>query len=101
MVKVREFIDIEGRAHAIVSSDDFVVVHNNVLAGDVITVRPKSEKNGYFSQLADVNANSVQGPLSWLKSDVKKMKIEVTGVPTRAEADTDINEQLIVEYYSR
>ncbi len=72
-----------------------------VKAGDVITVRPKSEKNGYFSQLADVNANSVQGPLSWLKSDVKKMKIEVTGVPTRAEADTDINEQLIVEYYSR
>lgn len=72
-----------------------------VKAGDVITVRPKSEKNGYFSQLADVNANSVQGPLSWLKSDIKKMKIEVTGVPTRAEADTDINEQLIVEYYSR
>ncbi len=72
-----------------------------VKAGDVITVRPKSEKNGYFSQLADVSANSVQGPLSWLKSDVKKMKIEITGVPTRAEADTDINEQLIVEYYSR
>ena len=72
-----------------------------VKAGDVITVRPKSEKNGYFSQLADVNANRVQGTLSWLKSDIKKMKIEVTGVPTRAEADTDINEQLIVEYYSR
>jgi len=72
-----------------------------VKAGDVITVRPKSEKNGYFTQLADVAANSVQGPLSWLKSDVKKMKIEITGVPTRAEADTDINEQLIVEYYSR
>ena len=72
-----------------------------VKAGDIITVRPKSEKNGYFSQLADVAANSVQGPLSWMKSDVKKMKIEITGVPTRAEADTDINEQLIVEYYSR
>lgn len=72
-----------------------------VKAGDVITVRPKSEKNGYFTTLSDVAANSVQGPLSWLKSDIKKMKIEVTGVPTRAEADTDINEQLIVEYYSR
>lgn len=72
-----------------------------VKAGDVITVRPKSQKNGYFTSIADVVANSVQGPLSWLKSDVKNLKIEVTGIPTREEADTGINEQLIVEYYSR
>jgi len=72
-----------------------------VKAGDVITVRPKSQKSEYFSQIDDVVANSVQGPLSWMKSDTKKMKIEVTGLPTRAEAETDINEQLIVEYYSR
>lgn len=70
-------------------------------AGDIITVRPKSTKSGYFTQIDDVVNNSVQAPLSWLKSDVKKLKIEVTGVPTRAEAEVDINEQLIVEYYSR
>jgi small subunit ribosomal protein S4 len=69
--------------------------------GDVITVRPKSAKSGYFSQIDDVANNSVQGPLSWLKSDVKKQKIEVTGLPKREEAEADINEQLIVEYYSR
>lgn len=72
-----------------------------VKAGDVITVRPKSQKSGYFAQIDDVVANSIQGPLSWLKSDPKKLKVEVTGLPTRAEADVDINEQLIVEYYSR
>jgi small subunit ribosomal protein S4 len=72
-----------------------------VKAGDVITVRPKSVKNGYFSNLKDVIGNSVQGPLSWMKSDPNKMKIEVTGLPTRAEAEADIKEQLIVEYYSR
>jgi ribosomal protein S4 len=49
----------------------------------------------------DIHANTVQGPLSWLKGDVKKLKIEVTGLPTRQEAEQDINEQLIVEYYSR
>jgi len=69
--------------------------------GDVITVRPKSTKSGYFTQIDDVANNSVQGPLSWLKSDVKKLKIEVTGLPKREEAEPDINEQLIVEYYSR
>ena len=72
-----------------------------VKAGDVIVVRPKSTKSGYFSQIDDVINNSVQSPLSWLKSDAKKLKIEITGLPTRNEAEADINEQLIVEYYSR
>lgn len=72
-----------------------------VKAGDVITVRPKSTKSGYFTQIDDVLNNSIQQPLSWLKSDVKKLKIEVTGLPKREEAEEGINEQLIVEYYSR
>ena len=70
-------------------------------AGDVITVRPKSTKSGYFTHISDVTSNSIQGPLSWLKADEKKLKIEITGLPKREEAEADINEQLIVEYYSR
>lgn len=72
-----------------------------VKAGDEIVVRQKSTKSGYFSNIDDVVNNSVQAPLSWLKSDVKKLKIEITGLPKREEAEVDINEQLIVEYYSR
>lgn len=72
-----------------------------VKAGDVVTVRQKSTKSGYFTQIDDVVNNSIQGPLSWLKSDSKNLKIEVTGLPKREEAEADINEQLIVEYYSR
>lgn len=70
-------------------------------AGDVITVRSKSTKSGYFTTIDDVVNNSSQAPLSWLKSDVKKLKIDITGLPKREEAEADINEQLIVEYYSR
>ena len=70
-------------------------------AGDEITVRPKSTKSGYFTQIDDVVKNSAQGPLSWMKSDAKKLAISVTGNPKREEAEVDINEQLIVEYYSR
>ena len=69
--------------------------------GDVITVRPKSQKSGYFTMINDIYGNTSQQPLSWLKGDVKKLKIEVTGLPKREEAEADINEQLIVEYYSR
>lgn len=69
--------------------------------GDILTVRAKSQKSGYFSQIDDVVNNSFQQPLSWLKCDVKKLKIEITALPKREEAEADINEQLIVEYYSR
>lgn len=69
--------------------------------GDKIEVRTKSTKSEYFTHLSDVIANSTQGTLSWLKSDPKKFTIEVTGLPLRSEAEPDINEQLIVEYYSR
>ncbi len=69
--------------------------------GDELTVRPKSVKSGYFTTIDDVVKDSIQGPLSWIKSDAKKLKIEITGLPKREEAEADINEQLIVEYYSR
>jgi len=72
-----------------------------VKAGDVITVRTKSSKSGYFGNMDNVIANTTSQTFSWLKGDIKNFKIEVTGVPKREEAEPDINEQLIVEYYSR
>lgn len=70
-------------------------------AGDEIVVREKSAKNEYFKQIADIKAATNQPNLSWLTSDAKKLTISVTGTPTRDEAEPDINEQLIVEFYSR
>ena len=69
--------------------------------GDEIVIRPKSAKSGYFSQMDEITKNTYQGPLSWLKSDPKKLTISITGLPTRDEAEVEIKEQLIVEYYSR
>lgn len=69
--------------------------------GDVLEVRPRSAKTEYFKNLANVIGAANVVPLSWMKVDAKKMKIEVTGLPKREEAEAGINEQLIVEYYSR
>ena len=69
--------------------------------GDVLEVRAKSKKSEYFKNLENVVASASVQPLSWMKADAKKMKIEVTGLPKREEAEAGINEQLIVEYYSR
>ncbi len=90
-----------GHGHFMLNGRRVDIPSIRVKSGDVITVREKSTKSGYFTAIDDVVANSIQGPLSWLKSDTKKLKIEVTGLPKREEAEADINEQLIVEYYSR
>lgn len=90
-----------GHGHFMMNGRRVDIPSIRVKAGDVITVREKSAKSGYFTAIDDVVANSVQGPLSWMKSDPKKLKIEITGLPKREEAEADINEQLIVEYYSR
>ena len=69
--------------------------------GDEVTLRKKSHTNEYFKSIEDTYKKTVQIPLSWMQADVKKVSIKVTGLPKREEAEDDINEQLIVEYYSR
>lgn len=69
-------------------------------AGDVLVLRSKSQSNEYFKKLDDVSPAPSEMP-GWLKVNRKKFEVTITGVPTREEAEPDINEQLIVEYYSR
>lgn len=90
-----------GHGHFMLNGRRVDIPSIRVKPGDVLTVRPRSTKSDYFVHLDDVLNNSVQGPISWLKSNPKKFTIEITGLPTREEADPDINESLIVEYYSR
>ncbi|HYH75297.1 MAG TPA: 30S ribosomal protein S4 [Candidatus Saccharimonadales bacterium] len=68
--------------------------------GDELTVREHSKGTEYFKKIDDVSPAPSTTP-GWLKVDRKKSTFSVTGVPTREEAEPDINEQLIVEYYSR
>lgn len=69
-------------------------------AGDVMVLRDHSKNNEYFKKIDDISPAPSESP-SWLKVNRKKFEITVTGVPTREEAEPEINEQLIVEYYSR
>lgn len=69
-------------------------------AGDTLAVRPHSLKTEYFKHLDDVSPAPSEIP-GWLKVDRKKTAVSVTGLPSREDAEPDINEQLIVEYYSR
>ncbi len=69
-------------------------------AGDKLSLRPHSLKSEYFKKLDDVSPVPSEIP-AWLKVDRKKVTLAVTAAPSRTDAEPDINEQLIVEYYSR
>ncbi len=90
-----------GHGHFMLNGRRVDIPSIRLKVGDELVVRPKSTKSGYFSQMDEIEKNTYQQPLSWLKSDLNKFKIVITGLPTRDEAEPEIKEQLIVEYYSR
>ena len=67
--------------------------------GDVVTVEEKSRSKPYWKEIIDV-ADKRVSPL-WLERDVRGLYGRVLRLPERAEVDGNLNEQLIVEYYSR
>jgi small subunit ribosomal protein S4 len=67
--------------------------------GDAIAVREGSSKLTYFKELNEY-AEKRTTP-SWLNRDVKSMAGTLARMPERAEIDGSLDEQLIVEYYSR
>ncbi|MDQ4077344.1 MAG: 30S ribosomal protein S4 [Chloroflexota bacterium] len=67
--------------------------------GDVISIRPESRDKTYFRDLAETIGH--RAVPSWLSLDENELTGKVLSMPNRDEIDTSVNEQLIVEYYSR
>jgi small subunit ribosomal protein S4 len=70
-----------------------------VKPGDFIAVRGLSRGNGYFKE-ASQNLDESQIP-AWLSLDLSQLTGKVVDLPSRDEVDITLNEQLIVEFYSR
>lgn len=68
-------------------------------SGDVVQVRDGSRDATYFKEIGDV-ADKRNFP-AWLTRDLKNLTGAVQRLPERAEIDGNLNEQLIVEFYSR
>jgi small subunit ribosomal protein S4 len=67
--------------------------------GDEVAVRQESRSRTYFKNLSDV-AEEKTVP-DWLDRDLRNLSGKIIRLPERAEIDGNLNEQLIVEYYSR
>ncbi len=67
--------------------------------GDVVAVRQSSYNNGYFSIVKELLAE--RKVVDWLSRDDHRLSGQVLSMPTREQIDVPLQEQLIVEYYSR
>jgi small subunit ribosomal protein S4 len=67
--------------------------------GDKISLKEKSSKQAYFKMLRQ--AEDSRTPPAWVESDLNNLSGRVIRLPERAEIDGNLNEQLIVEFYSR
>jgi small subunit ribosomal protein S4 len=70
-----------------------------VSVNDVISVREGSRTRTYFKNLPEI-AEEKNTP-AWLDRDIKSLSGKVLRLPERSEIDGNLQEQLIVEYYSR
>ncbi len=85
--------------HFLLNGKRFDIPSLRLQPGDELVLRDHSKKSDYFVRLDDTSPAGET--VSWVKSDRKKISVKVVALPSREEAEPDINEQLIVEYYSR
>ena len=71
----------------------------NIKSGDVVAIREKAKNQLRIKGALDLA--SQRGDLAWIEVDTKKMEGTFKAVPERSELSAEINEQLIVELYSK
>lgn len=70
-----------------------------VLAGDIISLREKAKKQLRIKQALELSTQRT--PVEWIEVDSIKMEGTFKAIPERAELPSEINENLIVELYSK
>jgi small subunit ribosomal protein S4 len=96
----RQARQLVSHGHFAVNGRKVDVPSFNLRPGDKIEVVKGSAKNSYFADTLPEIAKNAIVP-AWLKVDPKKVSGEFTAYPTREELDPEIQEQLIVELYSK
>jgi small subunit ribosomal protein S4 len=70
-----------------------------VRVGDIVTLGARAAKNGQVA--ASVDAVKGRGVPKWLELDAAAMRGKVLSIPARDDVNFPIQEQLIVELYSK
>lgn len=93
----RQARQLVSHGHVKVNDKKVTIPSFNVKINDVITLSPKAANLNFIKKLQEENKDAKNVP--WLEKQALAGKVK--SLPTREDIDFDVNEQLIVEYYSR
>ena len=96
---IRQARQMVNHGHILVNGRRVDIPSFRVRPGDLVSVAPKA-KELLVIKSALVSNEGVQVP-AWLEVDIEKLQGSVLTLPERDQIDLDINEQLIVELYSK
>ncbi len=88
-----------GHGHFEVNGKKVNIPSFRVKPGDVVNVKPKSKSLGRIVENA-AYAGGREIP-QWLSSNLKEFEVRILDLPERGQIDAPVQEQLIVEYYSK
>lgn len=90
---------IVSHKHILINNKIVNIPSYNLSAGDIIKVRDKSKKNIVFQE----SMRRIQGdnPMPWLSLDKSKLEGVFEQLPERQQIEEPVNEQLVVELYSK
>ncbi|HWC13966.1 MAG TPA: 30S ribosomal protein S4 [Actinomycetota bacterium] len=86
-------------AHFEVNGKKVNIPSFRVKPGDVITVKQRSKSMGRF--IENISYADGRETPEWLSTNLKEMTVQVLALPERHQVDVPVQEQLIVEYYSK
>ncbi len=86
-------------AHFRVNGKKVNIPSYNLRPGDVVSVAPSSKDAGAITEALGITGGR-RNP-EWVELDRAAMSGRMNSVPTRDQIDSNVNEALIVEFYSR
>ena len=89
---------VVGHGHIRVNGKKVDIPSYQVKVGDVITLRQRSQEMEMFKSLRE--GTSVLLP-KWLTFDAQNLTGTVAALPSREDIDYEVQENMIVEFYSR
>jgi small subunit ribosomal protein S4 len=95
----RQARQLVNHGHVLVNDRKVDIPSYQVKPGDSLTIKDASRKNPHVEGAWQTAAG--RGRPSWVSAGGGDMAATVTGLPTRDDIDRSINEQLIVELYSK
>jgi small subunit ribosomal protein S4 len=85
--------------HVLVNNRNVNVSSYNLKAGDVVTIKDRPTSRRLATR--NLELTQIQPIPDWLVADKDQFQGKITRIPTREEIAPIVNEQLVVELYSR